>query len=980
MIRPAPRPGTFLLTVCLALSAGVVSPERALAQAGPGVGTAADEADVHFQLGNQAYKRRDYRGALSHYFTSHRLAPNRNVLFNIARCYEQLKSFVEAYRYYLAYEAAGPLSDKRQQRLRQAMARVRPNVALLRVATQPAGATIYLNRKDLGAYGTTPAVLAVAPGKVKVLLELEGYRPTERSGVSVQRGKAVNLEARLDRIVGRIELTGGPAGAKVRLELPDGPVTGELPTELVVPPGLHPLSVTLEGHLPYEERIRVEAGQVTERKIQLAPRTGSLLVQSDERDALIRIDGRPAGFTPAVFDKLAVGEHAITVEQVGFRKFTTRVDVRPDKQALLDVELEIAEDVAAASRLTETAREAPASVSLIGRRELDAFGYTDAYDAVQGTRGVFGSDDLTYKSVGLRGFSPFGQYGNRLLVLLDGHTLNDDWIGSSYVGFDLMTDLDPLERIEMIRGPGSALYGTGAFFGVLNLVSPGALAQPVLRAGVGSIAPGVARTHAFAGADLGGGASAWVAGGGLLWQGGDYFSPARLGSAEAPDGVARGVGESLATTGMGKVVWRDLTLQFYYHKREKQIPTASFDTVFGDKRTRSDDDRAFVELRYEPQLTDWFQLLSRLYYDHYEYHGAFSYADDPETGVAREYYLGDWAGAELRGVFRFDFGLRLTVGGSYEMHFANPGRGADRSGDYYHELHPYQAFAGYLVADYAPATWFSLSAGARFDGWLIEDLPADGGGLETKFLESVNPRLGLIFKPTADDTLKLLGGSAFRAPSIYELTYWDGGITQVQSPGLEPELIYTGELEYTRRLPAGFWLTAAAYVNHIRDLIAQVGEGDEFDPLRYVNQDDAVWTIGGELELRKEFRRGWMLGLQYSFQHTRLGDLTGDKLANSPVHVAGGKLIVPLAGKALRLATRAVVEAGRLDRDSERTDPGLIWDVVLSGEIDEFHMRYSAGVRNLLDWRVEHPVGEDVLDTRVRQPGRSLLVDLTFFY
>src|SRR5664279_50127 len=61
----------------------------------------ADEADLHFQIGAEAYKKGDFTGALEHFLTSNRLVPNRNVMFNIARAYEQLAHYPEAYRYYV---------------------------------------------------------------------------------------------------------------------------------------------------------------------------------------------------------------------------------------------------------------------------------------------------------------------------------------------------------------------------------------------------------------------------------------------------------------------------------------------------------------------------------------------------------------------------------------------------------------------------------------------------------------------------------------------------------------------------------------------------------------------------------------------------------------------------------------------------------------------------------------------------------------
>src|SRR5690606_26881980 len=60
----------------------------------------ADEADVQFSLGASEYQAGQFERALSHFLASNRLARNKNVLFNIARCYEQLRRFPEAHRYY----------------------------------------------------------------------------------------------------------------------------------------------------------------------------------------------------------------------------------------------------------------------------------------------------------------------------------------------------------------------------------------------------------------------------------------------------------------------------------------------------------------------------------------------------------------------------------------------------------------------------------------------------------------------------------------------------------------------------------------------------------------------------------------------------------------------------------------------------------------------------------------------------------------
>src|SRR4051812_35501660 len=61
----------------------------------------ADEADLQFNLGADRYEAGDFKGALEHFLASNRLVGNRNVVFNIARTYEQLRRAPDAYRYYV---------------------------------------------------------------------------------------------------------------------------------------------------------------------------------------------------------------------------------------------------------------------------------------------------------------------------------------------------------------------------------------------------------------------------------------------------------------------------------------------------------------------------------------------------------------------------------------------------------------------------------------------------------------------------------------------------------------------------------------------------------------------------------------------------------------------------------------------------------------------------------------------------------------
>jgi iron complex outermembrane receptor protein len=68
-------------------------------------------------------------------------------------------------------------------------------------------------------------------------------------------------------------------------------------------------------------------------------------------------------------------------------------------------------------------------------------------------------------AVSARGFN--GQYANKMLVLVDGVRLND--AQSGHHNGDIPVPLDAIERIEVLHGPGSSLFGADAFLGVINI-------------------------------------------------------------------------------------------------------------------------------------------------------------------------------------------------------------------------------------------------------------------------------------------------------------------------------------------------------------------------------------------------------------------------------------------------------------------------------------------------------------------------------
>jgi outer membrane receptor for ferrienterochelin and colicin len=646
--------------------------------------------------------------------------------------------------------------------------------------------------------------------------------------------------------------------------------------------------------------------------------------------------------------------------------------------------------VNAASRSTETVEDAPSSVSIVGSDEIRGMSYPTVAEAVRGVRGVYVSDDRSYAAVGFRGLGRLGNYGNRVLVLLDGQPTNDDWIGSSYVGYDARTDLEDIERIEVVRGPGSVLYGTNAFSGVINLVTRDAPDKTSGEVGVGVSEYGAARGRARANVKLGDDMRLWTSVAAAKGTGRDFYFPEY---ADVPvlAGNARNLDGFKSATANGRFTYKSFTTSWFVNSRNKFSPTGEYGTVFGDPNFQQVDTRAFVETRFEPKVSDSVELMSRAHVNLYNFRGIYPL----DNGLERDTFNGTWVGVEQRVVLAASRNLRFTLGGEAQFH-TEVHETVERAGSTYLDANPtYQIQAAYALADIRMGNAVRLNGGARLDHY-------------STFGSSLNPRIALIIHPYEGGNLKIMAGKAFRAPSTYELTYNDGGNTQVASPNLKPESIYSGEIEYSHRFSATVAATWTVYGNVVDGLIVSRG-GTEADPatmtpavpLYYANSTAPIVTFGGEVELRRDWRQGWMLAASYAAQHSRYvpstsaSDLFGSSdnpgfrhVPNAPEHLASLKGAAPILSRALLFTTRLSFEGPRFDRHDEAddpiaqssTDPAVVWDFVLSGEEQRWGLRYSFGLYNAFDWRYSVPVSNEFVQNTIVQNGRTVMatVNLAF--
>jgi outer membrane receptor protein involved in Fe transport len=745
----------------------------------------------------------------------------------------------------------------------------------------------------------------------------------------------------------------------------------------------------------------VTAGEVASVALDLVAESGTLVVIADESGATLEVDGVVRGAIPASFE-LPVGTHQLRVTARGFQPIEQSVTIRANQRERLDLRLLTADLIQAASRVEEPAEEAPASISVIGARELRSMRYPTVAEALRGTRGLYVTDDRGYVSVGVRGLSLPGSYGKRVLVTLDGMPTNDNWLWASFTGFDLRTDLEDIERIEVVRGPGSVVYGTSAFNGVINLVTRGREVPSGSEAGVSAAADGVFRARARVTRHFGGERGFWTSIAGGASEGRDFFFPEYvLLSPPEVAGHARGLDRAWFATLTGRAWWKELTLAWSLNHHLKHLPAAQFEAIFGDDRARQSDTRGFLEARFQHELAPGWSSLTRAHANLYTYRAHFPYPFSAGWGgLDRTVFNGAWFGGEQRIVFQPSLAWSASLGSEVQgFPLAHTRESDEVRGQYKNDRQQLLLAAVYANVDVRPLPRLKLSAGARLDYY------SSSGS-------SLNPRLALIAQPYEGGNLKLLFGKAFIAPSVSELTYSYEG--QESNPDLRPENLYSAELEWSHYLSRFVVATASVYVNYVAELISRERlprEPADEEVFQYQNARTPIGTLGGELELRREWKDGWMLGAGYSLQRSaylrsaRLGDLLTlerspdfRELPNAPTHLGSLRAAAPLLAPQLRVMSRLSYEGGRYDRYSAspnapppglsaadipqqtRTRGALLWDFVLTGREERWGLDYSLGIYNALDARAEHPVSSEFVQRSIPIAGRSLLAAANFSF
>jgi outer membrane receptor for ferrienterochelin and colicins len=332
------RPSAAVRHVACVLTLAICAFFPLVARADP-----AGQARFHDELARSHYKAGRFEQALREFFLEQRASPNPRISFNIALCYQELKRKEEAFQYLSEYLDSPDSDAERRAYAERVASRLKQSLALVRVESTPPGASIYVDRRELGSYGSTPKVVALTPGEHQVWAELDGYRPASGE-ISARQGEELALALAPVRILGALGVT-SPVSGQVSVRDSAGVVAAEGPSPLrtSVPPGNYEVSVTAPGYLTWRGLARVDADQ--EATVAAAPLpapepSGSITVTSNVPGALVELNGQAVGFSPTVLPNVKVGRHSLSVVAPNILPWSGQVDVKPEQRSWLTVSLE----------------------------------------------------------------------------------------------------------------------------------------------------------------------------------------------------------------------------------------------------------------------------------------------------------------------------------------------------------------------------------------------------------------------------------------------------------------------------------------------------------------------------------------------------------------------------------------------------------------------------------------------------------------
>jgi outer membrane receptor for ferrienterochelin and colicins len=613
-----------------------------------------------------------------------------------------------------------------------------------------------------------------------------------------------------------------------------------------------------------------------------------------------------------------------------------------------------------ASERSQPVTEAPTSVSFITAEDIARYGYRTLADILQGVRGMYVSDDRNFSLLGTRGFGKPGDYNSRILLLVNGHRVNDNIFGQAEIGAEFGLDPATFERVEIIRGPASSVYGDSAFFAVVNVITKTGSAIDGASATYETGSLGTHMVRAMVGQRLNNKVDFALSSTVEESDGNKRLYFSEFDTPETNNGIAEGLDGQTFNQHYGRLAFGNVTVTAAYGRRRKDVPTAYLGTLVNEQaeRLHTIDRHSLLDVGYARSIGAS-RVVLRGAYDRFTSDGYYPFDGTPFSRVSLGFYnlAGSWVTVGGRVTRRLPW-QTVVAGAEYidnvQQKYVTgfdevPQASIDRSSS---------RRAVYMQDEVKLGRSVIVSGGLRYDGYARFD--------------RITPRTALIVMPTPHQSLKYLYGRAFRAPNMYETLelYFGPGVTE-----LRPESINTHEFVWERY--TSDWLrTSVSSYWYKADQLITLTEFDDPSALlgvTYVNQGE-VRAKGIEFEAQMRLGGDAEGHLSYALQNAR-DQATGDVLTNSPRHMIKGRVSAPLLGtgssvalEVLGIGSRQTIAGSRLAASGTAN---LTITKALGPSFD-----LVGTVRNVFDVDYAIPASSSHRQDSIAQNGRTFRVGL----
>lgn len=489
-------------------------------------------------------------------------------------------------------------------------------------------------------------------------------------------------------------------------------------------------------------------------------------------------------------------------------------DDTSELQGLLDESV-----VSAASKAAETTSLAPATSASISADDLRRYGIRTIDEAINYLAMGMQLEKLYHAAeIGSRGVLLSRDVGAHVLLLIDGHAVNEQWGGTAYYDRGTGVPLEMVDHIELVLGPGSVLYGSNAMLGIVNIVTKRGKDFAGAHAVVESELPinvraalGYGREFSLFGHD----ADVVLELEHFEQKGPTLEYPRyeadpdpitqqlRLYSPGEPPGIWGGAGDdaSMIRGTAGYLRLRaggfEMGLRGMSYRRSHPADSGNFD----DPESFTGDRWLSADIKYSQTLGRIVQGSIRFYADHYDYrqdwgsYGAVDCLDGQTEGCMwRLRGHAEWAGLEPQLSFDWLGNRSLVtlvgvdsrvkhVGSNVHYHDYRDGSSPGPVGPFERSE---QSLGAYLQNTWWPIDRIGLNLGARWDA-------------DSRFGNALSPRAALTTVPWSGSALKLIYSEAFRAPTAWDVYYTDPRSQIPGGEGIEPEGVRNVEATVEQR-------------------------------------------------------------------------------------------------------------------------------------------------------------------------------------